>query len=274
MECACFGTPSPCVNSKIIFFMFVFGWVLLCGGSVLSVYGFKSCQLDNSSCEAIKMTGPLLAMIGLTHLMMAKFIARRERRRRELAGDPTDPDSRFLCGKSQRFVQFVVLGILFVACGILISIPGLLVPACKPVSNTDTTPKVCEAHSLQITALIISLIGLSFCLVAHRSRNHLVVDVSDSEEEPEVSRNQPIHVTVGDNVFIFPPPPPPYFARGHDRLMSENPPSYYSIFYKRGDHESSGHNVPQLCLLYITSTREPPPRYQAIYPTQPDPEES
>ncbi|XP_053310735.1 transmembrane protein 171-like [Spea bombifrons] len=278
MERTCFGTPGPRTSSSITFTLFVFGWALLCGGSLLSVYGFATCQSD--SCITYKVTGPVLAGLGLACLMMAEFTAKRDRRRRELEGDPTDPDSSFLCGKSRQFVQFVILGMLLLACVVLICIPGLVFPACKPVSNTDKPPKVCETPFLQ--AIVIILIVLCYCLAICLSKGRRD---GDSEEDPEACRYQPLPVRVGDEVFAFPSVPPPHFAGGHDRPMSRDPPSYDSILFERGDRDSGGrdgenvHTVPwrwgpRVEFINEPTPSEPPPRYEDIYPSQPDPEES
>ncbi|XP_053323833.1 transmembrane protein 171-like [Spea bombifrons] len=274
MERICFGTPSPRTSSKITFALFVFGWALLCGGSVLSIYGFASCQSD--SCNTYKVIGPVLAGIGLACSVMAELTAIRERRRRELEGDPSDPDRRFICGKSRRFAQFLIPGILLLACGVLLSIPGLVLPDCRPASITEKTAKVCVARMLKIA--IFAVFGLCSCIAACVSANY-------PEEDPEVARDQPVRVTAGDEVFMFPPPPPPHSAGGHDRPMSEDSSSSHSGFFQRGDHESSGRdgenecNVPRLCwptVQYIDERLplEPPPRNEDIFPTPSDPLES
>ncbi|XP_053316465.1 transmembrane protein 171-like [Spea bombifrons] len=251
MERTCFGTPGPRTSSRITFALFVFGWPLLCGGSLLSVYGFATCQ--SGSCIAYKVTGPVLAGLGLACLMMADFTAQRERRRRELEGDPTDPDRSFLCG------MLVILGMLLLVCVVLVFIPGLVVPACKPASNTDKPPKVCVARIVQIIAVAIGLCYLLAVCVNGIRRD------GDSEEDPEDSGYQPV--------------PEP------DWSMSRDPPSYDSIDLERGDRDSgrrggeNEHNVPRPWGPTVQDIdefypSEPPPRYEDIFPTQPDPEES
>ncbi|XP_053316471.1 transmembrane protein 171-like [Spea bombifrons] len=272
MERTCFGTPGPRTSSRITFALCVFGWALLFGGSLLSVYGFATCQSD--SCIAYKVTGPVLAGLGLACLIMAEFTAQRERRR-ELEGDPTDPDRSFLCGKSRQFVQFVILGMLLLVCGVLIYIPGLVVPVCKPASNTDKPPKVCVARFVRIITLTV--IGLCYSLAVYMSKR---CRDGDSEEDSEAFRYQPLPVTLGDDVT-----PPPHFAGGPNWSMSRDPPSYDSLFFERGDHDSgrrggeNEHNVPRPWGPNVQNMdecypSEPPPRYEDIYPTEPDPEES
>ncbi|XP_053319628.1 transmembrane protein 171-like [Spea bombifrons] len=203
---------------------------------------------------------------------MAEFTARQDRRRRESTGDHSNPDSRFLHGKSRQFVQFLTLGILFVGCGILIAIPGVVVSECKPVPKTATAPGFCENRSLQISGLVIAAVGLFFCLLAHMTRNHLVDDVPESEEEP---RDQPFSIMLEGEVYMFPPPPPPYFPRGCNMPTSEDPPPYYSMYNKTYNDESS-RRAREAIPLPSSSTNEgfpsePPPSYTELYPPQPEP---
>ncbi|XP_053331535.1 transmembrane protein 171-like [Spea bombifrons] len=286
-----FGSQSPRWASKIIFFLFVLGGVLFCAGFALSIFGFQSCQSDNfSSCSmTFKVLGPSLAVIGLASLLMARSRARLERRRRELAGDQTDPDSNFLCGESRQFIQYLIFGILFVICGILISVLGVWIPGCNSVSQnvngTDATYKNCGFLSLQIMGPVIVLIGLCFFVAAHIKKKHNLSDANDSEEEPETPTNEPFHITVGDAVIIFPPPPPPYFAETPSASaspMSENPPSYSSIFNIRPHHDFHGSERENIYTISLPSQStevysnayfpsEPPPKYEEKDSTQPDP---
>ncbi|XP_053310407.1 transmembrane protein 171-like [Spea bombifrons] len=241
-----FGSQNLRQANTFIFFLFVFGGVLFCAGFALSIYGFQSCQSDNfSSCNmTYKVLGPSLAVIGLASLLMARSTARLERRRGELSGDQTDPGSLFLCGESRQFVQYLTLGILFVTFGILISIPGVLIPECKKVSQhgngIDITSKNCGSSlSLQIMGPVIVLIGLCLFVGAHINKKYNVNDTSDVDEEPQIPRNGPFCITVGDEVILFPPPPPQYFddvtsaSICHEDStvpLNESPPSYRSIF--------------------------------------------
>ncbi|XP_053316474.1 transmembrane protein 171-like [Spea bombifrons] len=233
MERTCFGTPGPRTSSRITFALCVFGWALLCGGSLLSVYGFATCQSD--SCIAYKVTGPVLAGLGLACLIMAEFTAQRERRR-ELEGDPTDPDSSFLCGKSRQLAQFLILGMLLLVCGVIVCIPGLVVPACKPASNTDKPPKLCAARLVQVIAVALGLCyWLAVCVI--RSRG-----CSASRESPSY-----------DSIDL---------ERGDNDSGGENE---HDVPWLRG---TTVQNINE----YYPS--EPPPTCEDINPTEPDPEES
>ncbi|KAG8524632.1 Transmembrane protein 171, partial [Galemys pyrenaicus] len=235
--------------SKLIFFLFVFGAILLCVGVLLSLFGFQACQYETlPDCSMVlKVAGPSCAVVGLGAVILARSRARLQLRERQRRGAQVDPDQAFICGESRQFAQCLIFGFLFLTSGMLISILGIWVPGCgspwmqESLNDTDTTepePQICGFLSLQIMGPLIVLLGLCFFVVAHvKKRNNLNggQDTSESEER-QTQTTEPVQVTVGDAVIIFPPPPPPYFpespasAGTHSALPGENPPSYYSIF--------------------------------------------
>ncbi|XP_005694619.2 PREDICTED: transmembrane protein 171 isoform X1 [Capra hircus] len=242
--------------SKLIFFLFVIGAILLCVGVLLSIFGFQACQYETfPDCSMVlKIAGPACAVVGLGAVILARSRARLQQTEERLRGNnQRDSDRPFLCGESRQFVQCLIFGFLFLTSGMLISVLGIWVPGCssnwmqEPLNETDAAdsePQICGFLSLQILGPLIVLVGLCFFVVAHvKKRNDLsgAQDASESEERQTQSL-EPIQVTVGDAVIIFPPPPPPYFPEssasaaarspGTDGLLpDESPPSYYSIFH-------------------------------------------
>uniref|UniRef100_A0A8C5L2Z0 Transmembrane protein 171 n=1 Tax=Jaculus jaculus TaxID=51337 RepID=A0A8C5L2Z0_JACJA len=241
--------------TKLIFFLFVFGAVLLCVGVLLSVFGYQACQSKPlARCSTVlKIAGPSCAVAGLGAVVLARSRARLQLLHRGQRGASQDPNGAFICGESRQFAQCLIFGFLFLTSGMLISILGIWVPGCgsdwtqEPMNETDTgegEPQMCGFLSLQIMGPLIVLVGLCFFVVAHiKKRNNLHASHHASEgEEGHVHTNgsEPVHVTVGDSVIIFPPPPPPYFessASSETRtpgapslFPAENPPSYYSLF--------------------------------------------
>ncbi|XP_032704558.1 transmembrane protein 171 [Lontra canadensis] len=288
--------------SKLIFFLFVFGAVLLCVGVLLSIFGFQACKYKiYPDCSLVlKVAGPACAAVGLGAVILARSRARLQLREGRLRGRQVDPDQAFICGESRQFAQCLIFGFLFLTSGMLISILGIWVPGCgsdsaqEPMNETDTAdvePQICGFLSLQIMGPLIVLMGLCFFVVAHVKRNNLNEgqDASESEDRQTQSM-EPVQVTVGDAVIIFPPPPPPYFPESsastvtpspgaNGLLPSENPPSYYSIFnYGRTstpegqgmaserDRESiytiSGTAVSSEILITPHLSSELPPRYE------------
>ncbi|KAK2488574.1 hypothetical protein MC885_013594 [Smutsia gigantea] len=240
--------------SKLIFFLFVFGAILLCVGALLSVFGFQACQYEAlPDCSMVpKAAGPACVVVGLGAMILARSQAQIQLREGRLRGSQADPDQAFICGESRQFAQCLIFGFLFLTSGMLISILGIWVPGCGPdwtqeaLNETDTAdgePHICGFLSLQIMGPLIVLVGLCFFVVAHvKKRNSLNVGQDASEgDERQPEDMEPVEVAVGDAVIIFPPPPPPYFPEssasavtrrpGANRLLlDENPPSYYSIF--------------------------------------------
>ncbi|XP_057554831.1 transmembrane protein 171 isoform X1 [Hippopotamus amphibius kiboko] len=240
--------------SKLIFFLFVIGAILLCVGVLLSIFGFQACQYETlPECNMVlKIAGPACAVIGLGAVILARSRARLQQSEERLQGNLGDSDRAFLCGESRQFVQCLIFGFLFLTSGMLISVLGIWVPGCgsdwvqEPLNETDSAdaePQICGFLSLQILGPLIVLVGLCFFVVAHvKKRNNLNGGQDASEDEERQTQTlEPVQVTVGDAVIIFPPPPPPYFpassasaairSPGADSLIpNENPPSYYSIF--------------------------------------------
>ncbi|XP_005661534.1 transmembrane protein 171 isoform X1 [Sus scrofa] len=241
--------------SKLIFFLFVMGAILLCVGVLLSIFGFQACQYETlPDCSMVlKIAGPACAVVGLGAVILARSRARLQQSEGRLRGNQGDSDRAFLCGESRQFVQCLIFGFLFLTSGMLISVLGIWVPGCgsdwaqEPLNETDTADsesQICGFLSLQILGPLIVLVGLCFFVVAHvKKRNNLNggQDASESEER-QPQHMEPVQVTVGDAVIIFPPPPPPYFPEtsaaaasqgpgADDLLPNESPPSYYSIFH-------------------------------------------
>ncbi|XP_070268270.1 transmembrane protein 171 isoform X3 [Myotis yumanensis] len=240
--------------SMLIFFLFVFGAILLFVGVLLSIFGFQACQYKpHPDCSLVlKVAGPACAAVGLGAVILARSRALLQFRQGRCRGNRADSDRPFICGESRQFAQCLIFGFLFLTSGMLISILGIWVPGCgsdweqEPLNETDTAdeePQICGFLSLQIMGPLIVLMGLCFFVVAHvKKRNNLNEGQNASESEERQTQNtEPVQVTVGDAVIIFPPPPPPYFPEssasavtrspGADSLLpNENPPSYYSIF--------------------------------------------
>ncbi|XP_035876291.1 transmembrane protein 171 isoform X1 [Phyllostomus discolor] len=240
--------------SMLIFFLFVFGAILLFVGVLLSIFGFQACQYKPlPDCSMVlKVVGPACAVVGLAAVILARSRALRQFREGRLRGHQADPDQAFICGESRQFAQCLIFGFLFLTSGMLISILGIWVPGCGPdweqetLNDTDTAneePQICGFLSLQILGPLIVLMGLCFFVVAHvKRRNNLGEDQHASEsEDRQTQSTEPVQVTVGDAVIIFPPPPPPYFPESsaaaaprspgaNSSLPNESPPSYYSIF--------------------------------------------
>ncbi|XP_007941526.1 transmembrane protein 171 [Orycteropus afer afer] len=252
--------------SKLIFFLFVFGAILLCVGVLLSIFGFQACRneaLVNCSL-VLKVAGPSCAVVGLGAVILARSRARLQFLEGQQRGNQADPDRAFICGESRQFVQCLIFGFLFLTSGLLISILGIWVPGCgsdweqEPLNETvamDTEHQICGFLTLQIMGPLIVLVGLCFFVVAHvKKRNTLNVGQDASENEEGQSQSmEPVQVTVGDAVIIFPPPPPPYFPessasavtqspQANGLLPTENPPSYYSIF-NYGTPTPEGHSA-------------------------------
>ncbi|XP_045704311.1 transmembrane protein 171 isoform X2 [Phyllostomus hastatus] len=243
--------------SMLIFFLFVFGAILLFVGVLLSIFGFQACQYKPlPDCSMVlKVVGPACAVVGLAAVILARSRALRQFREGRLRGHQADPDQAFICGESRQFAQCLIFGFLFLTSGMLISILGIWVPGCGPdweqetLNDTDTAneePQICGFLSLQILGPLIVLMGLCFFVVAHvKRRNNLGEDQHASEsEDRQTQSTEPVQVTVGDAVIIFPPPPPPYFPESsaaaaprspgaNSSLPNESPPSYYSIFNHR-----------------------------------------
>ncbi|XP_053444892.1 transmembrane protein 171 isoform X1 [Nycticebus coucang] len=240
--------------SKLVFFFFVFGAILLCVGVLLSIFGFQACQYESlPHCSMVlKVAGPACAMVGLGAVILARSRARLQFREGRRQGYQADPDRAFICGESRQFAQCLIFGFLFLTSGMLISVLGVWVPGCgsgweqEPLNDTDSADEetqICGFLSLQIMGPLIVLVGLCFFVVAHVKKRHELnadQDAPDSEER-QTQSTEPVQVTVGDSVIVFPPPPPPYFPESsaaavtrspgaNNLLPNENPPPYYSIF--------------------------------------------
>uniref|UniRef100_A0A8C9ABK9 Transmembrane protein 171 n=1 Tax=Prolemur simus TaxID=1328070 RepID=A0A8C9ABK9_PROSS len=298
------GDQHDRLVSKLIFFFFVFGAILLCVGVLLSIFGFQACQYEPlPHCSMmLKVAGPACAVVGLGAVILARSRARLQLSEGRRRGHHTDPDRAFICGESRQFAQCLVFGFLFLTSGMLISVLGIWVPGCgsdwaqEPLNDTDSAdaePQICGFLSLQILGPLTVLVGLCFFVVAHvKKRNNLNAgqDVPESEEG-QTQSTEPVQVTVGDSVIIFPPPPPPYFPESsaaagtlqspgaHGLLPNESPPSYYSIFNhgRTPTPESQGtgserglesvYTISGTSSSSVTShsphlSSEPPPRYE------------
>lgn len=197
--------------SMLIFFLFVFGAILLFVGVLLSIFGFQACQYKPlPDCSMVlRVAGPACAAVGLGAVILARSRAllqlRQGSRRRDHRADPDRP---FICGESRQFAQCLIFGFLFLTSGMLISILGIWVPGCgsdweqEPLNETDTAdeePQICGFLSLQILGPLIVLMGLCFFVVAHvKKRNNLNQGHNTSEgEERQTQHTEPVQVTVG-----------------------------------------------------------------------------
>ncbi|NXL11189.1 TM171 protein, partial [Mesembrinibis cayennensis] len=236
---------------KLIFFLFVFGAVLLCAGFLLSVFILQSCPSGTfSDCnEVLKAAGPVLAVTGLVCVLLARSRARLYIRQRQLQNEQVY--SLVFCRGSCQFAQFLIFGFLFLTSGMLISILGIWVPGCSPswhsiqvnhTGSSDVDLQGCGFLSLQIMGPLIVLTGLCFFVIAHvKKKQNLNLSQESCESEEYPQSPESFQVTVGDAVMVFPPPPPPYFAdplsptvthclMSSGLSTSENPPPYHSIF--------------------------------------------
>lgn len=196
--------------SKLIFFLFVFGAILLCVGVLLSIFGFQACQFETlPDCSMVpKAAGPACVVVGLGAMILARSRAQIQLREGRLRGSQADPDQAFICGESRQFAQCLIFGFLFLTSGMLISILGIWVPGCGPdwvqeaLNETDTAdgePHICGFLSLQIMGPLIVLVGLCFFVIAHvKKRNSSNVDQDASEgEERQPENMEPIEVSIG-----------------------------------------------------------------------------
>lgn len=185
----------------LIFFLFVFGAILLFVGVLLSIFGFQTCQYDTvPDCSMVlKFAGPVCAAVGLGAVILARSRALLQFQERRLRGNQVDPDQAFICGESRQFAQCLIFGFLFLTSGMLISILGIWVPGCgsdwekEPLNETDTSteePQFCGFLSLQIMGPLIVLVGLCFFVVAHvKKRNNLSEGQNASESEERQTEN-------------------------------------------------------------------------------------
>ncbi|XP_057554840.1 transmembrane protein 171 isoform X2 [Hippopotamus amphibius kiboko] len=200
--------------SKLIFFLFVIGAILLCVGVLLSIFGFQACQYETlPECNMVlKIAGPACAVIGLGAVILARSRARLQQSEERLQGNLGDSDRAFLCGESRQFVQCLIFGFLFLTSGMLISVLGIWVPGCgsdwvqEPLNETDSAdaePQICGFLSLQILGPLIVLVGLCFFVVAHvKKRNNLNGGQDASEDEERQTQTlEPVQVTVGPQLL-------------------------------------------------------------------------
>lgn len=196
--------------SKLIFFLFIFGAVLLFVGILLSIFGFQTCQFESfPDCSMVlKVVGPTCAAVGLVAVILARSRALLQVRDRHLQGNQADPDQAFICGESRQFAQSLIFGFLFLTSGMLISVLGIWVPGCEsdwanePLNETDAAneePQLCGFLSLQIMGPLVVLVGLCFFVVAHvKKRNNLSETQNAPESEERQTQNtEPIQVAVG-----------------------------------------------------------------------------
>ncbi|XP_053153822.1 transmembrane protein 171 isoform X2 [Hemicordylus capensis] len=236
---------------KLISFLFVFGITLLCAGFLLSMFVLQTCPSGAfGDCKgALKIIGPLLAVVGLVCIILAQSRAKGYLREVQLQDDQVY--GFVFCRGNCQFAQFLVFGFLFLTSGMLISVLGIWIPGCSPgwryqqfnQSNmSDVELQDCGFHSVQTMGPLIVLIGLCFFVIAHIKKKQTLnlVQESSVNEEEQLSPES-FQVTVGDTIMVFPPPPPPYFAEpplqaitpslvASDLPLGENPPPYHSTF--------------------------------------------
>ncbi|XP_066472547.1 transmembrane protein 171 [Tiliqua scincoides] len=236
---------------KLISFLFVFGITLLCSGFLLSMFVLQTCPSGAfGDCKgALKIVGPLLAVVGLVCIILAQSRAKGYLREVQLQDDQIY--GFVFCRGNCQFAQFLIFGFLFLTSGMLISVLGIWIPGCSPgwhyqqfnVSNMSANePQDCGFHSVQTMGPLIVLIGLCFFVIAHiKKKQTLNLIQESSANEDEQLSPESFQVTVGDTVLVFPPPPPPYFADpplqtitpcvgASDLPLNENPPPYHSTF--------------------------------------------
>ncbi|XP_052557239.1 transmembrane protein 171 isoform X1 [Tympanuchus pallidicinctus] len=233
---------------KATFFLFLFGAILLCGGFLLSVFTLQSCPFESfSDCSGVlKASGPVLGVIGLLCILIARSKARFHTSQRQLQNEQIC--HLFLCRKNCQFVQFLIFGFLFLTSGMLISILGIWVPGCSPggpniqlnqTSSSDEDLQGCGFLSFQILGPLIVLTGLCFFVIAHvKKKQNLNLNEEPLGNEERTQSPESFQVTLGDAVLMFPPPPPPYFADPlspavtHCLMSSASPapPPYHSVF--------------------------------------------
>ncbi|KAM8793092.1 transmembrane protein 171 [Eudromia elegans] len=286
-------------HGKLIFFLFVFGAVLLCAGLLLSVFILQSCPSGTfSDCNGVlKAAGPLLAITGLVCVLLARSRARLYIRQRQLQNEQVY--SLVFCRGSCQFAQFLIFGFLFLTSGMLISILGIWVPGCSPgwqgtqynhTGSSEVDLQGCGFLSLQIMGPLIVLTGLCFFVIAHvKKKQNLNLSEESCESEEHSQSPESFQVTVGDAVMVFPPPPPPYFADPLSPTVthclmssgvpaSENPPPYHTIFSDGlqladddrtvaiRDYETiytiSGSSSPSGILPMLYLSYESPPKYE------------
>nr|XP_009936483.1 PREDICTED: transmembrane protein 171 [Opisthocomus hoazin] len=293
------GEGNNAQHGRLIFFLFVFGAVLLCAGFLLSVFILQSYPSGTfSDCnKVLKAAGPVLAVAGLVCVLLAQSKARLYIRQRQLQNEQVY--SLVFCHGSCQFAQFLIFGFLFLTSGMLISILGIWVPGCSTswqsvqlnhTGSSDVDLQGCGFLSLQIMGPLIVLTGLCFFVIAHvKKKQNLNLNQESCENEEHPQSPESFQVTVGDAVMVFPPPPPPYFADPVSPTVtrclmssglpaSENPPPYHSIFSNGAqladdertvavrDYETicttSGSSSPSdiLPMLYLSS--ESPPKYE------------
>ncbi|KAM7025552.1 transmembrane protein 171 isoform 2-T4 [Acridotheres tristis] len=261
------GEGSNGQHGKLIFFLFVFGAVLLCAGFLLSVFILQSCPSGSfSDCnEVLKAAGPVLAVTGLVCVLLARSRARMYLRQRQLQNEQVY--SLVFCRGNCQFAQFLIFGFLFLTSGMLISILGIWVPGCSPgwhmiqlnhTGSSDLDLQGCGFLSLQIMGPLIVLTGLCFFVIAHvKKKQNLNLNQESCESEEHAHSPESFQVTVGDAVMVFPPPPPSYFADPMSPTVthclmsgvlptSENPPPYHSVF-----SDGSEWAYDSLCLSWI-----------------------
>uniref|UniRef100_G1KJ11 Transmembrane protein 171 n=1 Tax=Anolis carolinensis TaxID=28377 RepID=G1KJ11_ANOCA len=193
---------------KLISFLFVFGITLLCAGFLLSMFVLQTCPSGGfGDCKgALKIIGPLLAVVGLVCIILAQSRAKGYLQEVQLHNDQVY--GFVFCRGNCQFAQFLVFGFLFLTSGMLISVLGIWIPGCSPGwryqqqfnhSNTSSVElQDCGFHSVQTMGPLIVLIGLCFFVIAHikKKQNVNLVQESSAHEEEQLNPDS-FHVTVG-----------------------------------------------------------------------------
>lgn len=193
---------------KATFFLFLFGAILLCGGFLLSVFTLQSCPFETfSDCSGVlKASGPVLGVIGLLCILIARSRARFHTSQRQLQNEQIC--HLFLCRKNCQFVQFLIFGFLFLTSGMLISILGIWVPGCSPggpniqlnqTSSSDEDLQGCGFLSFQILGPLIVLTGLCFFVIAHvKKKQNLNLNEEPLGNEERTQSPESFQVTLGE----------------------------------------------------------------------------
>ncbi|XP_019373217.1 PREDICTED: transmembrane protein 171 [Gavialis gangeticus] len=279
------AVPVPCGEEnkghcrKFIFFISVFGVVLLCAGFLLLVFIFQSCPSETSSDSnaGLKAVGLVLSVAGLACALLVRSREKFHLRQRQLQNAQV-----LSLTSSQRSCQsayLLIFGFLVLTSGILIGILGIWVPSCSPERQhlqlnqtiaSEVGHQGCGFLSLQIVGPFLVLTGLCLLVIAYTKRKqnlNLCQESSESEGQPPILET---FQATADNI-VMALPPPPYFIETQsltiaDRRttyrqgLNENPRSYHSLFNNRaqlegikktiavGEHESI-YTISRSCLL-------------------------
>lgn len=207
---------------KLISFLFVFGITLLCAGFLLSMFVLQTCPSGafNDCKGALKIIGPLLAVVGLICIILAQSQTKGSLREMHRGY------GFVFCRGNCQFAQFLVFGFLFLTSGMLISVLGIWIPRCSPrlpnqqlnqTSTSDLELQYCGFLSVQTMGPLIVLVGLCFFVIAHiKKKQNLNLIQESSVNEDEQQSPELFQVTVGKRLTYA------AFATGSSLKYSKN----------------------------------------------------